>query len=116
MMNGVMAENSGEGNIVQSQKISFKDSLLNSEGGGKAATDDMAIEIEDGDLIIDMNGNFSQVLFSNQVHRKITENMKNIIFVRVLGRSLGYYTHYMQLMRLWKPKWVFTMANVGFRG
>lgn len=76
------------------QSYSFKDSLLNTKGGGTTVNPTNYMCLEDKDVRIITEDGTPQISFSDRVHGFIADNMKNTAFLlRWLAGILGI-THF----------------------
>lgn len=95
-------------------KASFRDTLINKQNGGVAVDQEDDISIGAEDVVVSHFVGAAQISFSNRVHEFFASSMKRTIFVKVLGKAVGYRSLYAQLLKLWRPAEVWSMVDVGF--
>ncbi|KAL4386741.1 hypothetical protein GQ457_09G028410 [Hibiscus cannabinus] len=60
------------------------------------------VVVLDEDCLIEESGAFSTIKFSERVHAQIDKSMRNVIIVRLLGRSIGFGTLQNRLHSMWE--------------
>lgn len=109
----VIVDAAGVSNIASPGRFSFKDSLLNTHNGGVDCDLDVDFCLTDGDVCVDKSAKIASISFSDRVHNLMADNMKQTVFVHLMGLSIGFRTLNAQLLRLWKLSGVFSMVDVG---
>ncbi|KAK9001201.1 hypothetical protein V6N11_082989 [Hibiscus sabdariffa] len=81
---------------------SYSSKVAGKETKGSGFLEEEVI-IREEDVLIDRNGPIPSILFSNKVHDRVDQNIRNEIIVRLLGRVIGYYALVSCIKVLWKP-------------
>lgn len=58
------------------------------------------------------NGPMPLITFSTRVHEKVNEQWKNIVFIKLLGRTIGYRTLCTRLHALWKMTMTYSVIDL----
>ncbi|KAL4383939.1 hypothetical protein GQ457_15G014660 [Hibiscus cannabinus] len=61
------------------------------------------ISITAADIKIDATNPIPSIQFSERVHAQVDYNMRNLLIVRLLGRSIGFKALQSRILALWKP-------------
>ncbi|KAE8696959.1 hypothetical protein F3Y22_tig00110637pilonHSYRG00407 [Hibiscus syriacus] len=71
-------------------------------GGDIPLFGDEDVDIQEGDVVIDRSGPYPVVRFSSRMHGSIDHNMRQIVMVRLLGKSIGFRALWNKIHSLWK--------------
>ncbi|XP_055960701.1 uncharacterized protein LOC126667366 [Mercurialis annua] len=88
------------------EKVSFKDTLLNNTRTDHSIHDEdyTVFNLLDDDIEVGDNKGVPTINFSDRIHNLIAQNMRFCVVVRLLGKTIGYKTLLSRLLKLWKPK------------
>ncbi|XP_039014276.1 uncharacterized protein LOC120144230 [Hibiscus syriacus] len=70
------------------------------------------IIFQEGDVTMDILGDYPKISFSNRIHDLIDRNMKQVIITRLLGKKIGYKALINMIHALWKPIGNFNLIDL----
>ncbi|KAL4386946.1 hypothetical protein GQ457_09G028280 [Hibiscus cannabinus] len=73
------------------------------QGSNGVGLDPNKVIVLDEDCVVNRDGKFPTIRFSNRVYDQIDSAMKNVVIVRLLGRNIGFQTLLNRIHVLWKP-------------
>ncbi|XP_039055714.1 uncharacterized protein LOC120198431 [Hibiscus syriacus] len=68
--------------------------------------------IQEGDVTMDISGDYPKIAFSNRIHDLIDQNLKQVIITRLLGKKIGYKALMSMIYALWKPIGNFNLIDL----
>ncbi|KAE8661411.1 hypothetical protein F3Y22_tig00113725pilonHSYRG00161 [Hibiscus syriacus] len=70
------------------------------------------IVIQEGDVTMDISGDYPKIAISNRIHDLIDQNLKQVIIIRLLGKKIGYKALKNRIYALWKPIGNFNLIDL----
>ncbi|XP_039056625.1 uncharacterized protein LOC120199667 [Hibiscus syriacus] len=70
------------------------------------------IVYQEGDVAMDLSGDYPKISFSNRIHELIDINMKQVIITRLLGKKIGYKALVYRIHALWRPLGNFNLIDL----
>ncbi|KAL4277875.1 hypothetical protein GQ457_03G022350 [Hibiscus cannabinus] len=89
-------------------RLSYANVVGKSLKTGGFSLDGMELDLHkvvvlDEDCVVNREGQFPTIKFSERVHDQIDSTMRNVIIVHLLGRNIGYQSLLNRIHALWKP-------------
>ncbi|KAL4386393.1 hypothetical protein GQ457_09G029360 [Hibiscus cannabinus] len=103
------------GLVNKSGAKSYVDSVLGNNSKPKQSTNTNYLDnvvVHDEDCIVERNGSFPIVRFSERVHDQIDQCMRNVLVLRLLGRNISFKTLLSRIQMLWKPVGEFRLIDI----
>ncbi|KAK8510063.1 hypothetical protein V6N11_029057 [Hibiscus sabdariffa] len=94
------------GMVNKSGTKSYANSVMGNTGKQKQSTTTNYLDnvvVHDEDCIVERDGSFPIVRFSERVHDQIDQCMRNVLVLCLLGRNIGFKTLLSRIQMLWKP-------------
>ncbi|KAK5836683.1 hypothetical protein PVK06_012481 [Gossypium arboreum] len=98
-----------------SKPFSFKDAVMNTKPLNKSLEnkwEEDDIDLLDGDIHNEVMDGDPSIDFSNRVYSIIEESMSKLVFIKLLGRKIGYNASWNKVCLLWKPSMHFQLMDI----
>ncbi|KAL4323557.1 hypothetical protein GQ457_11G000710 [Hibiscus cannabinus] len=103
------------GMVNKSGMKSYVDSVMGNNGKHKHSTTTNYLDnviVHDEDCIVERDGSFPIVRFSDRVHDQIDQCMRNVLVLRLLGHTIGFKTLLSRIQMLWKHVVEFHLIDI----